>query len=91
MAGFVVRSLPHNEYQEDVEETERTSEDKFLADWKGECLTAVELYSQYKDYCLENEIRYTQTLEGFGKRILMLLDKNKIQKKKTNRGKVYWK
>jgi len=91
LAGFVVRSLPHNEYQEDVEETERTSEDKFLADWKGECLTAVELYSQYKDYCLENEIRYTQTLEGFGKRILMLLDKNKIQKKKTNRGKVYWK
>jgi len=91
LTGFVVRSLPENEYQEEVEETERTSEDKFLADWKGDVATATELYSQYKDYCLENDLRYTQTIEGFSKRILLLLNKHKIERKQTNKGRVYWK
>ena len=89
LTGFVIRKLPENEYQNEVEETERTSEEKFLQAWVGERATATELYSQYRDYCLENELRYTQTLEGFGKRILLLLDRFKIQKDKSN-GSMYY-
>ena len=92
ISNFNPRDLPDNEYQQDVEETEVTSEDRFLADWNGERATATELFSQYRDYCLENELRMSSTSsEGFGKRILLLVSKHRIQKERTTKARFYWK
>jgi hypothetical protein len=87
--GFQIRKLPQNEYQEQVIETEASSEERFIEQWDGEPLSAGELFDSYRKYCQENDLPYAANAISFGQRLLPFLRDNKIQKKRKNTGVVY--
>jgi len=69
ISNFEVRKLPNNDFQKSVIQSEKTSEDRFIEQWEGLRTPAVDLYNEYKCFCIENSIRYTSNASAFGKKL----------------------
>lgn len=54
LAGFEVRQLPQNDYQDEVVDAERPVEDRFVEQWEGAEVDAKELYVLYESFCSGN-------------------------------------
>jgi hypothetical protein len=92
LSNFNIRDAPVSEYQDAVEAVERSTEDLFLEAWDGERCSATELFSKYGDYCRDNELQQTADHSNtFGKRILLLLGRHKIEHERKSGGSFYWK
>lgn len=81
--------IPISEYQRAVVESEKNSEQSFVEQWDGEELSATELYTAYRNYCVENSLPHAQNAKSFGLRLLPLLRDGVIVKKRTRDGATY--
>lgn len=89
LTGFEIRTLPENEYQNEVVEAEESSEKRFYDMWDGQELSSGELYDTYRRYCQENDLPYAPNLISFGQRILPFLRDNILVKHRKNKGVFY--
>jgi len=67
ISQFKVQLLPKNDYQESIMKSEETSEQKFVAQWDGERLSASELYEAYKTFCVTNSLPYANNAAWFAR------------------------
>lgn len=91
ITGFNPRVYPVSDYQEAVIDTELSSEDKFIASWDGVKVKSTELFTKYKDWCIENSCPSIQFATSFGKALNKYLRDNTIQRKEEKTGVYYWK
>jgi len=89
--GFQIRTLPANEYQNEVVETEESSEQRFFTSWDGQELSSGDLYDTYRRFCQENDLPYAPNAISFGQRLLPFLRDNVLTKRRKNSGLVYLK
>lgn len=80
---------PTIEYKQTIQEAEKTPEERFVEQWDGEEVGASTLYNMYRDYCLDNSLRYCDNALTFGKRLLILIATNKLKKIQKNKGAFY--
>jgi hypothetical protein len=83
---FNVRFLPENEYQNEVVETEESSEKRFFTAWDGEEMAGADFFDNYKKFCMENDLPYAPNMISFGQRLLPFIRDNLLLKKRTNQG-----
>ncbi len=89
LTGFDIRKLPANEYQEQVIETEESSEKKFFDQWDGEIASASRLYDIYKKYCQDTNLLFAPDQISFGKRLLPFIRDGFLTKSRRNDGSYY--
>jgi len=70
ITNFVVQKLPENVYQEAVIDSRKSSEERFMEAWVGAECSASQLFTQYKDFCIENKLEYNRSNTAFSKAIL---------------------
>jgi hypothetical protein len=78
ISQFQIRKLPENQYQHSIVKSEESSEQKFIAQWDGEKVTADTLYDLYKDYCLAKSLPYANNAVWFGRNLQPLVRDNTI-------------
>lgn len=88
--GFNVRSLPENEYQEFIAESERSTEDLFVEqlvteDW----VSMKELYDDYVAYCVTQRLSYCENSASLGKRLINHVRSKKLLAKRGKVGMLY--
>jgi len=66
---FEVRKLPANRFQASIVDSERSSEERFIEQWKGERTQAKDLYEEYMEYCNENFLVCAKNVVWFSKAI----------------------
>lgn len=88
---FEIRILPENAYQNEVIETEESSEKRFFDNWDGEELSASDLFDKYRRFCQETDLPYAPNAISFGQRLLPFIRDNQIRKVRKNTGVVYTK
>lgn len=92
LSNFNVRVLPPNAYQNDVIESEMSSEDRFVKEWDGQECAGNELYNQYRSYCIDNNLPYATSSISFGKRLLKYIRDGAIKRETRGGNKnYYWK
>lgn len=89
--GFEIRILPENEYQNEVVETEESSETRFFNHWDGEEVSSSELFDKYRRYCQENDLPSAPNAISFGQRLLPFIRDNQMKKVKKSSGNYYLK
>lgn len=90
LTGFNIRKLPENAYQEAVVDSEKSAEELFLQSWDGQELTSNELFELYRDYCVENNLRYKANTISFGKTLLKFIRDGKLKQERRNGNKSYY-
>jgi hypothetical protein len=83
-------SAPITEMKKMALETEMSSEERFIDQWDGTRASASEVFTQYRTYCMEKELPYSQNLQSFGKRMLILIVSGKVLKT-MHHGSAYYK
>lgn len=66
---FEVRKLPENEFQASIIQSEKSSEDRFIAQWKGDRTQAKDLFGEYLEFCQENYLIAAKNIGWFFKSI----------------------
>lgn len=89
LTSFNVRQYPTNQYQEDVIECEKSSEELFIQNWDGEEVTAAALFELYRDYCSANSLPFVQSSKGFANKLLNFLRDGLVEKKRKKDGVYY--
>ena len=89
ISGFDFRTPPADEFQETLVESEKTSEELFVEQWTGEEVGAMEMFTTYRTYCVQNELPHCQNVKSFGKAILSLLRNKMVLKRRTEAGCLY--
>jgi hypothetical protein len=89
--GFNPRTLPVNEYQAEVIESETTIEQRFFEAWNGETCSAAELFEMYERFCMENRVKGCDNSMSLGKRLLPMSRDGLMLKKHTKTGPKYCK
>lgn len=90
LTGFNVRKLPENAYQEAVVDSEKSAEELFLQSWDGQELASNELFQLYRDYCMENNLRYKENTISFGKTLLKFVRDGKLKHEKRSGNKTFY-
>lgn len=91
LTGFQIRTLPANDYQNEVVEAEESSEQRFFDGWDGQELTSSDLFDTYRRFCQEHDLPYAPNAISFGQRLLPFLRDNLLMKRRKNSGIVYLK
>lgn len=89
LSGFDVGSIPENEYQDAVVDTELTPEERFIADWDGEKANASEFFHKYQTYCQDNDLYYATNMTAFGRILLPFIRDGKVLKGRGSQGAWY--
>jgi hypothetical protein len=77
------RIIPETEIRQLAADLVReTAERQFLIQWEGTNVPASQLYSEYKTFCIQNDLRYKTSLISFG---MAISNSNLIQKTKTEK------
>ena len=84
-----VRDIPMSEYQLEVIESEKTSEQKFVEAWDYGELAGEELYDKYRSFCLRENLPFAGNLIALGKRLLPLVRDGAIIKRRKKDGVFY--
>jgi hypothetical protein len=67
LSGWNPRALPETEVRRLASElVQETSEKLFLMQWEGVDVATKDLYSEYKSFCIENDLHYKGSLISFG-------------------------
>jgi hypothetical protein len=91
ISGFDFRTVPHDEFQTMLVESEKTSEEIFVEQWDGEIVKATTFFIAYQNYCIENKLPHCQNLKSLGIALLKMIRNGKLLKKRTEEGFVYCK
>lgn len=67
LSDFNVRSIPEDEYKDDLAEDEKTSIEKFVDAWDGIESRSTALFGNYKSFCIENSLNDFGDVRTFGK------------------------
>ena len=70
ISNFNPRTLPVNEYQDAVIESEKTDIDFFIEQWNGEEISSNDLYNSYKEFCITTNLQYSPNSISFGRKLL---------------------
>lgn len=91
ISDFDFRTVPLDEFQDTLVESERTSEEIFVEQWNGAMVKATTFFILYQNYCLDNCLPHCKNIKSLGLALLKLIRNGKLLKKKTNEGFVYCK
>lgn len=92
ISGFNARfQAPHDDFQTEVLQSEKTSEELFIAQWDGVEKSSTELYGLYKDFCMGEELPFCKSVFSFGIKLLPFLRDGVIHKKVTMVSSLYYK
>lgn len=91
LSDFNPSVLPVNEYMNEIIDTEKTPEQRFLENWNGQPKLSSELYTLYKHYCIENDLPYVKSSQSLGFKLTLFVRDGKLLCKHTMKGKVYYK
>jgi len=86
LTDFNIRTLPPNEYQEAVVETEIRSEQHFITQWSGTSTLATTLFNEYRDYCRASDFHYVDNAASFGRIMLQFIADGSVVKKRKADG-----
>lgn len=89
LTDFDVRKLPENTYQADVVEAAESPEQRFVAQWDGEEVSATAFYLLYRDFCIENDFRYAENQTRFGNLMLTFIRDRLVIKDRGCKGICY--
>jgi hypothetical protein len=90
LSAFNIRELPVNHYMQQVIDSERSAEDRFVENWDGEELSSAELYSAYRTFCLNNDIPPCPNSITLGKLLLKFVRDSIIKTRKGGGNKTYY-
>jgi surface protein len=91
ISGFNFRTVPEDEFQATLVESEKTSEELFVEQWNGEEVKATSFFIAYQNYCIDNKLPHCQNIQSLGMRLLKMIRSGKLLKKKTEGGFTYQK
>jgi hypothetical protein len=91
LTGYDPRVLPLNSYQSFVVENEDSSEKRFFNQWDGEETRVSDLYSSYKEFCIENNLPYAHNALSFANRFTNFFRDNLMGIRRTKQGINYFK
>lgn len=89
ISGFNFRTVPEDEFQNMLVESEKTSEELFVEQWDGKEVKTTSFFIAYENYCVENKLPYCRNLKSLGIALLKLIRNGKLLKKRTEEGFVY--
>jgi hypothetical protein len=78
ISQFEIRTLPVNNYQASIIQSEKSSEETFLEAWEGVRTSASDMYKEYIAFCISNHLPYAQDASWFGKKIQPFVRDGKI-------------
>ena len=78
------RKQPENDVQDSVVESEKNELDLFIEQLDSNEYTPTELFTKYRDFCIEKELFYVKTTIGFGKKLLNYVVRGSISKRKSS-------
>jgi len=82
ISGFDFRTVPADEFQETLVESEKTSEELFVEQWTGGWTAAPEFYDLYKAFCVAGKLPYRKNSHSLGMALLTLIRNEKLLKDK---------
>lgn len=91
ISGFDFRTVPPDEFQDTLVESERTSEEIFVEQWNGARVKATTFFILYQNYCIDNNLPHCKNVKSLGIALLKLIRNGKLLKKKAEEGFVYCK
>jgi len=77
--GFNFRTVPKDEYQRMIVESDMTMEERFVEQWTGEEVGATELFRLCRTFCVENELQPPHNALSLGKKLMKLVRDGKVQ------------
>lgn len=80
---------PQSDYKDMIQEAEKSVEERFLEQWNGEEVNATDFYNLYREFCIGNSLRYADNALSFGRKLLIFIANNKLQKIRKNSGVAY--
>ena len=91
ISHFNPRVFPISEYQEEVREEYKSIERQFIDQWDGNEVSADELHRLYSQFCKRMKLAddHIPNKLSFGKKLLLFLRDNHIEKKRRNDGIYY--
>jgi len=89
ISGFDFRTPPADEFQAMLVDAEKTSEELFVDQWTGEEVSAMEFFTAYRNYCVQNELPHCQNTKSFGMALLKLIRNSAVLKRRVISGWVY--
>ena len=90
LSTFDPKVLPVSAYAQEMAEVDKSAEDLFLEAWDGEEVTGNQFFDKYRQFCLDNDLRYAQNMQLLGHKMITAVRDGKLQKKKKADG-VYYK
>jgi len=91
ISGFDFRTIPQDEFQDVLVESEKTSEELFVEQWDGESSRACSFFIAYENYCIENKLPHCKNLKSLGIAILKMIRNGKLLKHRKEEGWFYQK
>ncbi len=85
------RPLIISDLAQDITDSQESSEDKFLHDWDGIEVSAIELYNLYLTYCQNNSLPHCFNAISFGKRLIKPVAEGQIMKRRHYNIAMYYK
>jgi hypothetical protein len=91
LSNFNIREMPKNNYMDQVIESEKSAEERFVEHWEGtDELSSSEMYSAYRSFCIENDIPPCPNSITLGKLLMRFVRDGIIKAKKGGGNKTYY-
>lgn len=90
ISAFLPRRMPVTAYKEALQEAAINSEKAFLSQWDGAEVAGADLYTDYKQFCIQQSLPHALNLKSFGTKIIPFIG-NLCSKKRVSLGVVYYK
>ena len=87
LSVFNPRVMPESDYKKDIVAMSEASEEAFIKQWCGSNVPMLDLYEQYRAWCIANNRPYATSSIVFGKNLMAYPDE--YTKTRTARGVVY--
>jgi len=90
LTGFNFRQIPKDDFQDAVVDATKTSEEYFVEQWNGEPVSASDLFTAYRTFCVAENLPHALNTVSFGVRMLPLIRDGKINKGRSAEGVRYY-
>jgi hypothetical protein len=85
LSKFDPKVLPVSAFAAEMADADKTAEDQFLDEWDGVELTAALFFEKYREYCINEDLRYAANKQLLGLKLLTALrDKRLVKHRKAD-------
>ena len=93
LSGFNVRKYPSTSYEKEIMDSKKAIEELFVEEWSGEESSGTELFSAFKNFCIDKGFPTEHNIISFTKcNVVLKMKRDEIIKFRTLNGKtVYYK